>query len=43
MLGLVLCTYTGTGSAATVGHGLGKKPALVIAKGREVTNNWLVS
>ena len=40
--GFSIVTYTGTGAAATVGHGLGVKPALVIAKGREVVNNWLV-
>jgi len=40
--GFSIVTYTGTGSAATVGHGLGVKPALVIAKGREVNQNWLV-
>lgn len=41
--GFSVVGYTGNGTTgATVGHGLGVTPALVIAKGREVTNNWVV-
>jgi hypothetical protein len=32
--GISICTYTGTGSAATVGHGLGAKPSFFIIKKR---------
>jgi hypothetical protein len=32
-LGFSVVTYTGTGSAATVGHGLGAPPAFIIARG----------
>ena len=30
--GFSISTYTGTGSAATIGHGLGAKPAMIIVK-----------
>jgi len=30
--GFSISTYTGTGSAGTIGHGLGAKPAMIIAK-----------
>ena len=41
--GFSIVTYTGTGSAgATVGHGLGAKPAFILEKGRSVTDDWLV-
>lgn len=32
--GMSVVTYTGTGSAATVGHGLGVKPSMIIFKSR---------
>jgi hypothetical protein len=32
--GISICTYTGTGSAATIGHGLGAKPSFFIIKKR---------
>ena len=32
--GLSIVTYTGTGSTATVGHGLGVKPSVIIIKAR---------
>ena len=35
-------TYTGTGSAATIGHGLGVAPKMIIVKGRNATIEWLV-
>ena len=33
-------SYTGTGSNATVGHGLGVAPSLIINKCRSATQNW---
>jgi hypothetical protein len=41
--GFSIVSYTGTGSAATVGHGLGRAPAMYITKGRggpAGTTNW---
>jgi hypothetical protein len=35
-----IVTYTGTGAAATVGHGLGGVPDLIIVKNRGTTGNW---
>ena len=32
--GFSIVSYTGTGSAGTVGHGLGKAPSLIITKHR---------
>jgi hypothetical protein len=40
--GFSIVSWTGTGSAGTVGHGLSVKPNLVIAKRRDVSNTWLV-
>jgi len=40
--GFSVVTYTGTGSAGTVGHGLGETPNIVIVKERGNTNSWLV-
>ena len=41
--GFSIITYTGTGSAATIGHGLGVVPAMIIVKCRNETNtNWTV-
>ena len=41
--GFSVVSYTGTGSAATVGHGLnGKVPELIIVKNRDRTYNWAV-
>ena len=40
--GFSVATYTGTGSAATVGHGLGVAPKMVIVKRRDSTSNWAV-
>ena len=36
-------TYTGTGANATVGHGLGVTPSMVIVKARSTTGNWCVT
>jgi hypothetical protein len=38
--GFSIVTYTGTGSLATVGHGLGSAPKMVIAKNKGSTSNW---
>lgn len=41
--GFSIVTYTGTGSNATVGHGLGVAPSMVIVKNRTVaSNDWCV-
>jgi hypothetical protein len=40
--GLSVVTYTGTGSLATVGHGLGATPAIIIVKRRDGANSWAV-
>jgi hypothetical protein len=40
--GFSIVTYTGTGSAGTVGHGLGVAPSMIILKNRDTTVNWLV-
>ncbi|QEL64796.1 hypothetical protein OTERR_13200 [Oryzomicrobium terrae] len=41
--GFSVATYTGTGANATVGHGLGVAPKLVIVKSRtDSSNNWMV-
>ena len=40
--GISMVYYTGTGSAASVGHGLGVKPDLVIAKIYSTTGDWNV-
>ena len=40
--GCSVVTYTGTGSAATVGHGLNAAPGMVIYKSRGDGNDWIV-
>tara|TARA_R100000278_G_scaffold33710_1_gene30587 strand:- start:11294 stop:12367 length:1074 start_codon:yes stop_codon:yes gene_type:complete len=40
--GFSIVTYTGTGSAATIGHGLGKAPAWIVVKSRTTSANWTV-
>jgi hypothetical protein len=41
--GFSVVTYTGTGTnGATVGHGLGVAPSLIIAKPRNAVNDWPV-
>jgi len=41
--GFSVVTYTGDGSSsATVGHGLGVVPAMVITKGRSAVTEWMV-
>jgi hypothetical protein len=40
--GFSVVTYTGNGSNATVGHGLGVAPSMVIVKQRNTTRSWIV-
>ena len=38
--GFSIVSYTGTGSASTVGHGLGAVPKMIIIKSRNTTSLW---
>jgi len=38
--GFSICQYTGTGSNATIGHGLGAVPKMIITKALGATNSW---
>jgi hypothetical protein len=40
--GFSIVTYTGTGASATVGHGLGVAPRMIILKARNATEDWIV-
>ena len=40
--GFSVVSYTGTGSNATVGHGLGVAPSMIIVKNRNTVTNWFV-
>ena len=40
--GFSITTYSGTGSNATVGHGLGVKPACIICKSASTSSDWRV-
>ena len=40
--GMSITRYTGTGSALTVGHGLGVAPDVLIVKNREEASSWRV-
>ena len=40
--GISISTYTGTGSAATIGHGLGVAPKLIMIKNRTAADSWKV-
>ena len=40
--GFSIVTHTGTGSATTIGHGLGASPKVIISKARNVVNSWFV-
>jgi hypothetical protein len=40
--GFSIVSYTGNGSAATIGHGLGATPKMIIAKTRSTTGDWIV-
>ena len=39
--GFSVVTYTGTGANATVGHGLGVAPSMIILKERNAVGNWI--
>jgi hypothetical protein len=38
--GFSIVSYTGNGSAGTVGHGLGRAPKFIITKGRNTADAW---
>ena len=40
--GFSIVSYTGTGSNATVGHGLGSAPSMIIVKNRDSVKDWRV-
>ena len=40
--GFSVGTYTGTGASATIGHGLGTSPSMVIIKRTDAIENWRV-
>jgi len=40
--GFSIVSYTGTGANATVGHGLGAVPKMIIVKDRSAVKNWTV-
>ena len=41
--GFSIVTYTGNGSDnSTIGHGLGKAPAMIIIKGRSSVEDWMI-
>jgi hypothetical protein len=40
--GFSIVSYTGTGANATVGHGLGVAPAMMIIKDRDAQTRWIV-
>ena len=40
--GFSIVTYAGSGQPRTIGHGLGKKPAWIISKSRDSTDDWMV-
>ena len=38
--GFSICSFTGTGSTATIKHGLSTAPSMLIFKNRETTDSW---
>ena len=40
--GFSISQYTGTGSNATIGHGLGAVPKMIIVKNTSTTDSWMV-
>ena len=40
--GFSIVSYTGTGATATVGHGLGVAPSMIIVKQRDTIRDWVV-
>ena len=41
--GFSVVTYTGTGANATIGHGLGATPKMIIVKNRSSVSQWMVA
>jgi hypothetical protein len=40
--GFSIVSYTGTGSAATIGHGLSTSPSMILIKNRTTAYSWIV-
>ena len=40
--GFSIAKYTGTGTAGTIGHGLGVAPNFIIVKSRDYADNWYI-
>ena len=40
--GFSIISYTGTGSAGSIAHGLSSKPELIICKNRDTTDHWII-
>ena len=40
--GISIVLYTGTGSATSVGHGLGVKPNMIWVKNRDASEGWII-
>jgi hypothetical protein len=40
--GFSIVSWTGTGSATTLGHGLNSKPEMIFIKNRDATQDWVV-
>jgi hypothetical protein len=40
--GFSIVSYTGTGSAGTIGHGLGATPSMILVKNRSTSANWMI-
>jgi len=40
--GFSIVSYTGTGADATIGHGLGVTPSVILLKNRDRTGDWIV-
>ena len=40
--GFSICKWTGTGSAGTIGHGLGATPGMIMFKNLSTSNAWVV-
>ena len=40
--GFSIVSYTGTGANATVGHGLGSAPSMIIVKNRSLVKDWVI-
>ena len=40
--GFSIVTWTGTGSAGTIAHGLGTTPSIIISKNRDESQSWII-